>query len=81
MALRTIRARVISAGPESAIETTKSDSSSLSEASIGSPSRVAGPSSVATKVSRRIGSWITPTTGRPASTSAIETQKNGMPLA
>ena len=33
------------------------------------------------EVSPRVGSWITPTDGRPSTTSAIDTQKNGMPFA
>ena len=30
---------------------------------------------------RPVGSWTTPTTGRPSTTRAIETQKNGIPFA
>jgi hypothetical protein len=60
---------------------TKSLSAPLSDAWIGCPPSVAGPSPVAANDSPRDGSWTTPITGRPASTSAIETQKNGMPLA
>ena len=42
---------------------------------------MAGPSRVAAKVSSRVGSWMTPSVGRPSTMSPIETQKNGMPLA
>jgi len=51
------------------------------DARIGRPSRVAGAPVDAAKVSARLGSRMTPTLGRPSTTSAIETQKNGMPLA
>jgi hypothetical protein len=53
----------------------------LSEANTGSPSTVAGPSVVAANVSCRVGSRTTATAGLPPTTSAIETQKNGMPFA
>ena len=38
---------------------------------------MAGPSAVAANVSARVGSWTTPTVGRPSTTSPIDTQKNG----
>jgi hypothetical protein len=79
--LRTDRARVATDRPASAIETTKSDSLSFSDGTRAWPFRVARPPWNAANVSFRVGSWTTPTTGRPASTRAIETQKNGMPLA
>ena len=87
MAFRTLRFLVATDRPLSAIETTKSDSFSLSEAFIAKLSvpsvdiRMAGPPAVAANVSPRVGSCTTPTVGRPATTSPIETQKNGMPLA
>ena len=51
---------------------------------LGDPSAaasMAGPSAVAANVSPRVGSWTTPTDGRPSTTSPIDTQKNGMPFA
>ena len=81
IALRTLRARLAAVRPLSDIEITKSDSFSLSEARTGRPLRVAGPSTVAANVSSRVGSRMTPTAGTPSTTSPIETQKNGMPLA
>ena len=81
MAFRTFWERNATDRPLSAIEMTKSESLSLSEAWIAWPWSVAGPSIVAAKVSPRAGSCTTPPAGRPSATSAIETQKNGMPLA
>ena len=78
---RTFRARVVAARPDNAMEITKSDSFSLSETMTGRPSSVAGPSLVAANDSWRVGSTIAPTAGAPSMTSAIETQKTGMPLA
>ena len=63
MALRTLRDRVTADRPLNAIEITKSDSLSLSDAWIGCPSRVAGPSAVAPNHSLRVGSTTTPTDG------------------
>ena len=80
-ALQIARTRVAAARPPSASATTKSDSCALSEARMGRSPRHAGPSSVAEKCSSRVGSWTTPTAGRPSTTRAIETQKNGMPFA
>ena len=70
IALRTLRARVATARPLSDIEMTKSVSLSLSEAWIGRPLSVAGPVAVAANVSSRVGSRMTPTVGRPSTTSA-----------
>src|SRR4029078_8776454 len=87
MALRTFRFRVAADRPDSAIETTKSESVSLSDHSIAKLSvpsvdiSIAGPPAVAANVSPRVGSCTTPTYGRPATTKPIDTQKHGMPLA
>jgi hypothetical protein len=81
MALRMLRAREVAVRPLRAIEMTKSESLSLSDAWIRCPPRVAGPSAAAANDSSRVGSRTTPTTGRPSATSPIDTQKNGMPLA
>ena len=51
------------------------------EAWIGRPLSVAGPSTVAANTSFRVGSRMTPTAGKPSTTSPIETQKTGSPLA
>ena len=81
IARRTARARVATARPPRASDTTQSLSSGLSEARIGvSPSR-AGPSAVAEKVSPRIGSWTAPAAGRPSTASPTDTQNTGMPFA
>ncbi len=87
IAFLTFRARDATDRPDSAIEITKSDNFSLSDAItawLGVP-RVdvssAWPSAVAANVSDRVGSWTTPTLGRPSTTSPIETQKNGIPFA
>ena len=51
---------------------------------LGDPSAaasMAGPSAVAAKVTPRVGSWTTPTDGRPSTMSPIYKQKNGMPFA
>ena len=67
--LRTLRARVATARPLSAIEMTKSDSLSLSDAVtawLDEPTvdvSVARPLAVAANVSDRVGSWMTPTVG------------------
>src|SRR3954447_6946992 len=87
IALRTFRFLVAADRPDNAIDTTKSDSLSLSDASIAKLSVpsvdvcMAGPPAVAAKVSARVGSCTTPTYGRPSTTRPIDTQKNGMPLA
>ena len=82
IALRIARTRVATDRPPSASETTQSLSSSFSDAWIRAsrPGRP-GPSATAANVSPRIGSWTAPTAGRPSTTSATETQKNGIPLA
>jgi hypothetical protein len=87
IAFLTLRARVTTDRPDRAIEITKSDSLSLSDAVtawLGRPRgdvSSAGPSAVAAKVSDRVGSCTTPTLGRPSTTSPIDTQKNGIPFA
>src|SRR4029079_6928846 len=78
---RIARARLTTARPPSAIWTTKSDSLSLSEAVIGSPLSVAGPSAAAANGSLRVGPRTTPTDGRPSTARPIDTQKNGIPFA
>jgi len=74
-------ARVVAVRPLRDIEMTKSDSRSLSDAWIAAPLSVAGPSAVAANSSRRVGSRMTPIAGAPSTTSAIETQNTGKPLA
>ena len=87
IAFRTFRVRVATPRPLRPIETTKSDMRSLEDivmawlACPSDPDSSAGPSEVAAKVSSRVGSWMTPTDGRPSTMSPMATQKNGMPLA
>ena len=81
IALRVARTRPATPRPDSASEATRSSSRSLSDTTTARPSSVAGPPAAAAKVSSRIGSWMTPTAGRPSTSSATETQKNGIPFA
>ncbi len=81
ISLRTRATRRAGALPPTVSAITTSESRAFPEMRTSRPPSVAGPPAAAANVSRRSGSWTTPTTGFPSATSASETQKNGSPFA
>lgn len=62
------------------VATTRSDDFVLADTRIGRPLSIAGPSAVAAKDSRRIGSKITPTVGAPVYRERNRYAEDGNPI-